>query len=160
ILVSDVVKDYSRTLMLQLGSKPPLGSIRQQFAVLEQRARREFRAERWRGALLLQRTADLRYQGQGYELNLPFTAGFIEQFHETYKQRYGYLRRDWQIELVSVRLRARMKSPRVPMGRSATGSKEAHSPEKRQVWLEGGRVPTTLYRREDLRAGRVLNGPA
>ena len=34
ILVSDVVKDYSRTLMLQLGTKPPLGTIRQHFAEL------------------------------------------------------------------------------------------------------------------------------
>src|SRR5208283_3051572 len=48
ILVSDVVKDYSRTL-LQRFDRLPKGKLRQEFRKLEAAAQKEFRAERWHG---------------------------------------------------------------------------------------------------------------
>jgi N-methylhydantoinase A len=160
ILVSDVVKDYSRTLILSLSARPPLGSIREQFAALERRARRDFYEERWPGALHMERSVDLRYRGQGYELNVPFTAGFVDEFHRSHEVRYGFSHREWEVELVAVRLRARVKSPRVPVRFVTNSGAAAAKPERRRVWMSTRAVQTGIYEREQLRAKRVLHGPA
>ena len=81
ILVSDVVKDYSRTLLWRFADRldqatrqaVPLAKLQKEFRKLEAAAQKEFRAERWRGALQYERSLDLRYRGQGYELNVPAT---------------------------------------------------------------------------------------
>src|SRR5258707_1074400 len=56
ILVSDIVRDYSRTVVLRIGAKVQLAPIREQFAALEQQAHRDFREERWRGNLHFERS--------------------------------------------------------------------------------------------------------
>ena len=73
ILASDIVKDYSRTVLLSLGSKAPIATHTQQLDVLEHRTRREFRDEGWSGKLHFERSVDLRYRGQGFELNVRFS---------------------------------------------------------------------------------------
>jgi len=83
ILVSNVVKDYSRTLLWRIADDPtqaagraaPQVRLEKEFRKLEAAAQKEFRAERWRGALHYERSLDLRYRGQGYELNLPARPG-------------------------------------------------------------------------------------
>ncbi len=72
ILASDIVKDYSRTVVLSLGAKARMASIRKQFEALEQRARREFKEEDWSGTIQFHRSVDLRYRGQGFEINVAF----------------------------------------------------------------------------------------
>ena len=65
ILVSDVVKDYSRTVVWTIGSKSSTAAIREQFATLEQRAKREFREEGWgrQTSLRAQRRSSLSRTG-------------------------------------------------------------------------------------------------
>jgi N-methylhydantoinase A len=47
--------------------------------------------------------ADLRYQGQSFELTVPLGPGLEERFHLAHEARYGYADRGRQIELVAVR---------------------------------------------------------
>src|SRR6202140_1652331 len=89
ILVSDVVKDYSRTLLWrfagrlrqEVGRALPQAKLEEEFRKLGAAAQKDFRAERWRGALHYERSLDLRYRGQGYELNVPATANVAALFH-------------------------------------------------------------------------------
>jgi len=160
ILVSDVVKDYSRTVALGLGAKPPLARIEQQFATLARRAERDFRDEHWQGKLHWERSADLRYRGQGFELNVPFTAKFVAEFHRLHGLRYGHQHPDWEVELVTLRLRAKMNSPRVPLPRYPRSGGNPPRGEKRKVWLDGKAVLAPIYQRELLGGARMLRGPA
>ena len=78
ILVSDVVKDYSRTVLWRVADKLPCDRLEKdrlerEFAALRRRAEKDFREEKWAGAIKYQLSVDVRYQGQGYELNVPFT---------------------------------------------------------------------------------------
>ena len=74
ILVSDVVKDYSRTVLWRVAEQAPNARrLEREFATLRRRAEKDFRAEKWKGAIRYQRSVDVRYQGQGYELNVPYT---------------------------------------------------------------------------------------
>src|SRR3954463_1750147 len=63
ILMSDVVRDYSRTVMASANSDS-LGEMESVFAELEAKAAAEFHSEGLTGASV--RSADLRYMGQGY----------------------------------------------------------------------------------------------
>lgn len=161
ILVSDVIKDYSRTVLLRIGSKLPLAAIDRHYNALEQQARREFRDEGWQGELRMQRSADIRYFGQGYEINVPFSRVSVREFHRQHQLRYGYNHPDLEVELITLRLRARLKSPYVrlqTLEKSKSGVRPT-SPEKRRVWFEGKPVLTGIYEREQL-SGDQFRGPA
>ncbi|HKT67824.1 MAG TPA: hydantoinase/oxoprolinase family protein, partial [Terriglobales bacterium] len=81
ILVSDIVKDYSRTVLWRAAGKLPEANLRRQFEAFEHEARAAFRAENWAGAPRFERSLDMRHRGQGYELNVPFTGNALAAFH-------------------------------------------------------------------------------
>ena len=74
ILVSDVVKDYSRTVLWRVAGKLPARATGSRILQLcKSKPRKIFDEEAWQGRVHYQRSVDIRYRGQGYELNLPFT---------------------------------------------------------------------------------------
>ena len=160
ILASDIIKDYSRTVMFRIDANRPATGLEAQFASLEERARRELREEGWSGKLHLQRSADVRYSGQGFELNVSFSRGFVLEFHHQHKLRYGYSHPDRQVELVTLRVRARMKSQRLPTPKASNQTKRTLPMERRASWFEGKHINTTVYERESVAIGKKLHGPA
>jgi N-methylhydantoinase A len=174
ILVSDVVKDYSRTLLWRLADGLPQAKLRKEFRKLEAAAHREFRAERWRGGLHYERSLDLRYRGQGYELNVPATDkgkdkdndNVIARFHREHQRRYGYHHAGREIELVTLRLRARLRTPQQSQPKSKvaqrqTGGKPRTAPAERvPAFFHDQAVMTPVFERGDLVPGRPMKGPA
>ena len=172
ILVSDVVKDYSRTLLWQLGDGLPQAKLQKEFRKLEAAAHQEFRAERWRGGLQYERSLDLRYRGQGYELNVPANDrdkdkdNVIARFHDEHQRRYGYHHAGREIELVTLRLRARLRTPQQSqldskVARPRTGGKPRTAPaERAPVFFHDQAVATPVFERGDLVPGRFMRGPA
>ena len=73
ILVSDVVKDYSRTVLWRAAGKLPHARLAHEFAALKKQSAEDYREEAWQGPARYHASVDIRYRGQGYELNLPFT---------------------------------------------------------------------------------------
>jgi N-methylhydantoinase A len=182
ILVSDVVKDYSRTLLWRfedrlharqagLQAVTP-AKLQREFRKLEAAAQKEFRAERWRGALQYERSLDLRYRGQGYELNVAagenVAARFVTaQFHDEHQRRYGYHHAGREIELVTLRLRARLRTPQSESQLEVAGRYTARKPSPRVTPVERASVffhdrtsTTPVFERGDLVAGRMMPGPA
>jgi N-methylhydantoinase A len=98
ILLADAVRDYSRTVMLAADA-----DLENVFAELEERGRSEFAAEQLAGFAL--RSLDLRYQGQGYELNVPSAPMFLTAFHDLHRLRYGFAKEEHEVEVVNVRVR-------------------------------------------------------
>ncbi len=159
ILVSDVVKDYSRTVMRSIGPQLSLAPIRKEFAALEQRAKKEFRYEGWEGKVHFERSADLRYRGQGFELNIAFSPNLVNDFHQEHHFRYGYSHPDREVELVTLRLRARIKG-RDESTVASKASGFARERQNRRVWYAGHRAATAFYERAGLRPGPKMTGPA
>ena len=119
------------------------------------------------------RQMDLRYFGQSYELTIstfkPFTEKVlrqtVENFHKKHMAIYGYAAKDEPVELVNVKLIAvgiveKPKLKEKPLHREKP-SKEAII-AKRKVFFEqdSDYIETSIYRRERLKAGNVINGPA
>jgi N-methylhydantoinase A len=181
ILVSDVVKDYSRTLLWRYADRlsqavpqavrPVVtrGNLQKEFRKLEAAAGKEFHEERWRGALHYERSLDLRYRGQGYELSvpiLPTTEDVTARFHDEHQRRYGYHHPGREIELVTLRLRVRLRTPQLE-GPRVTRQRTARKPsshlapvERATVFFRDKAVTTPVFERADLVLGRAMRGPA
>jgi N-methylhydantoinase A len=176
ILVSDVVKDYSHTLLwrfadrLRQADRPAVrqAKLQKEFRKLEVAAQKEFRAERWHGALQYERSLDLRYRGQGYELNVSVTGNIVAGFHDEHQRRYGYHHAGREIELVTVRLRARLRVPRPPQTqRKIARAQVARTPssrlspvERAPVFFHHRAMTTPVLERKSLVPGRAMRGPA
>jgi N-methylhydantoinase A len=171
ILVSDVVKDYSRTLLWRFADGLPHSKLQKEFRRLVASAQKEFRAERWRGTPQYERSLDLRYRGQGYELNVPAANDVNEdvtaRFHDEHQRRYGYHHAGREIELVTLRLRVRLKTPQLESHPKATRRQTARKKlprvapvERAPVFFHDKRVTTPVFERDDLVPGRPMRGPA
>lgn len=163
MLVSDVVKDYSQTVML--GEKEPgEATLDDLFAPLEARGREDLAGEGFRpDQVLLERTLDMRYQGQSYEILVPWGTDFTERFHALHEKTYGYCDRAKPVEIVNLRLRAvgRQERPEFPSrGRAGETVDPAARLGERQVIFDGRAVPTPILDRERLRPGNRFAGSA
>lgn len=107
MLMADVVKDYSRTIMRQADSlaKEELEAL---FAELEAQALEELASEGIRSDdVRHQRYLDMRYAGQSFEIIVPFGTDPVESFQSLHEKRYGHRNPDKGVEVVNVRLRSR-----------------------------------------------------
>jgi N-methylhydantoinase A len=167
ILLSDVVKDYSRTVLWRVAEKLPIEKQEREFAALGRRAEKDFRDEKWVGAIKYQFRVDVRYQGQGYELNVPFTRFLVRDFRREHQRRYGYSYPARAVELVTLRLRATIKShqTRAHVGtgapaRPGRAKPGRGSPNSAAVFFSGKKFTAAIYSRDTLPAGRKYSGPA
>ncbi len=163
ILVSDVVKDFSRTLLWRFSSRPRAVELEKEFRKLETAARKQFAEELWRGSPHYERSLDLRYRGQGYEINVPSAGDVAARFHDEHQRRYGYHHAGREIELVTLRLRARirMEKLRIKQGMGNAGRPSKALPvERAKAIFQGKSIVTAIYERGDLVPGESSRGPA
>ena len=161
ILLADTVRDYSRTVMLPSDAIAGISDI---FTELEQRGVAEFVEEGLNGIAM--RTVDVRYRKQGYELNVSYDtqhpANSIAAFHRLHQQRYGFCDTGRPVEIVNLRLRMIASGqPYSPPQREAVpGDGNAALYAVRDVYFDGRFIRTQLYRREQLKSGDNIRGPA
>jgi N-methylhydantoinase A len=162
ILVSDVVKDYSRTVLWRTLDQLPVKRLRKEFSTLRHEADKDFRSEGWPGPIRHRFSVDVRYRGQGYELNLPYTEGLLAAFGREHKRRYGYSYPAREIELITLRLRGTMKSPQASVGKAdvVRTNQGGFDPERATVVFDGRKIAATIYDRDSLQPGKKHSGPA
>jgi len=146
MLMADAARDYSAAV---LGTS----DLEDRFAVLERRARRES------PNATIERSADLRYLGQSYEINVPFTSAFAAgaaRFHREHAKLYGYSNPGRDVEVVAIRVRART---RLPKPKLKAGPSEAGRSVTRRVFVEGSWRSLKVWNREHL-GTTTRSGPA
>ncbi|MBO0911413.1 MAG: hydantoinase/oxoprolinase family protein [Acidobacteria bacterium] len=168
ILSADIVRDYSRTVMIPLdGSNRPdaARSLEVHFTDLEIEASAEFRREGLAGVCL--RSADLRYLGQGYEINVPAGGNLAgenlaAQFHDAHRKRYGHSNPAGRVEVVNVRVRMISSSAPIDFARRPAGAGDPSRArvKKKRVVFEDEWVETGVFDRNLLVPGDCLTGPA
>ena len=142
MLMADAVRDYSAGVLGRTDWEDC-------FARLERRAQRESP-----GASIL-RSADLRYRGQSYELNVPWPDS-PAHFHREHAKVYGYSNPQREVEIVTLRVRARTALPKPKLTAETRRTGRA---ETRRVWVDGAWKRLAVWRREQL--GNTLKpGPA
>jgi N-methylhydantoinase A len=167
ILQANVVKELSQTILLS--AEELLKELQRFRAVverLEEQAKRVLNAEGFaRDKMRFQHSLDMRYLGQAYELNIPVGTkdhDVIAAFHRAHEMRYGYHHENKKVEIVNVRCRATGITDRPPRHKLAPRSRTVPLlPEQTMELMFYDRTrKTTLYRRDNLRAGDVFSGPA
>jgi N-methylhydantoinase A len=155
ILLADTMREYSRTVMVPMGA--PLESS---FREMEAQGIEAFEAEGLKG--ISYRSADLRYKGQGYELNVPYGADMAEHFHALHQQRYGFASESRPLEVVNVRVRVVAPADRFEQVRQPLHEGDGHQAlvGARQVYFDGDSRETRIYDRSLLRCGDTFAGPA
>ena len=178
MLFADVVKDYSQTVLWQFEKSDGDGgslvkALNAGFDTLLTRAENEMKSEGFvPHQLKIDRSLDMRYEGQSYELNIPcFTEKhtpsteietLVAEFHTAHASRFGYARTDAPVEVVNLRLTATGETDKpaiqsVPL--ADADAAEAFTVQN-PVIFEGETLPTDFYRREALRPGNRIAGPA
>jgi N-methylhydantoinase A len=134
MLLADRVRDYAAGA---LGG----AAIEERYRELETRALAEM------PGASLERSADIRYLGQSYELNVPWDdAGAASAFHREHQRTYGYSNPERAIEIVTIRVRARIATPRPRI--QAPERAAASRPETRRVFVRGRWSRLPVFRRE------------
>ena len=118
--------------------------------------------------IVMTRTADMRYTGQGFEIEVPLPPGVLgsedlgrirEAFNSTYAGLFERAIDGASIEVISWRLSARL--PARTLGVAYTPSASPAKRGSRLIHFAGcGDCPATVYDRYALRPGETIRGPA
>jgi N-methylhydantoinase A len=172
LLIADPRFDLSRTQVTALDGAP-WDRVNALFDAMEAEGARRLRETGIEGEWRLRKSAEVRYAGQGHELDVPLPAGrlgpaslaAIQQAHaEVYAARYGYAEppgapleaTNWKLELGCAAPVPPFARP--PAGGGAAGARKGMRP----VYLPeaGGFVACPVYDRYRLGAGASMDGPA
>ena len=171
VAIADVVKDYSRTVMLR-GEDLDKARLEEEFHGMEQLARAELVEEGLPAdAMVPRRFLDVRYVGQSFELTVDcpsltgrgdLTRSIASEFYESHLQRFGYADRALPVEVVNLRLKLELAVDKPHLEPApAGGSDAAHAAVGNvEVVFAEGSMETTLYDRDRLQTGNRICGPA
>ena len=172
VLRSDVVRETSKSVLLAVPASGVGGDrfqrdLEASFLQIERAARSELRNQGFAGQIEIARSLDMRYLGQSYELNVPFTKRFREAFQKEHERAYGHAQPERALEVVSLRVRLTIRTGKSTTGALARGSfaaRRSHSMPRplavKPAGFETGIVPTKLYDRDLLPSGSEFSGPA
>jgi N-methylhydantoinase A len=158
MLVSPVTREASRTILASTedpGLDPTMEGV---FHELQAQGTREMLDEGADpDALLAERWVDARYRGQSFELRVP-AEGWVEAFHASHEERYGYRRPETPVEAVT--LRVVITAPALPIEAPLLPSASSPPPtEDTRVYHGGAMLDAVRVWRRDLAPGHVLQGP-
>ncbi len=161
MLQADAMRDFSRTLLVATEAAD-LGSLEREWEALEAKARGDELLAAGADRLVLARSLDMRYRGQGFEIRVPWGAEPAEEFHRLHARRYGYADPTRATEIVTLRLEARLpvqRPARAPSPLADAAADGARIAEQ-QMRFDGSRHRTPLFDRDRLASGARLHGPA
>jgi N-methylhydantoinase A len=171
LVCTDILHDYVRSSLAPLADPAPATASRI-FRELESQARADLLREGLHQPPIVERSLDLRYSGQGYELPVAVAngdisgddlAGAAARFHAEHKALHGHSAPDQPVEVMSYRLRVRVAVPKFEfMPVSNARPKAEPAPVKTvQIRLaDGASVSVPVYARDTLRSDHVMIGPA
>jgi N-methylhydantoinase A len=166
LLTAPVAVDLARTRMRDLTGAGSLGGAELEAGWRElERDAGDVLAGQGTEVAGSHRSADCRYRGQAFELEIPAPASdpavIAAAFHAAHRERYGYAQPEQVVELITLRIRAEgppsgFALPTVADGRGADAARAGD----RTLVIEGREAACPVYRRDALGAGDVLAGPA
>ena len=175
LLATDAVYEYVATTYQKV-SELDAKALKSRFDELEEQAATQLAEDEIpEDRRLVQRVADCRYLGQGYELRIDCPSGEIDDawvekvtsdFHDAHEREYSRRFEDSDIEIPNIRVRGigtmpDLETPAIEEG--GTSPEEGLRHEADAWFLVDGELaslPTRYYDRSALKAGNRVEGPA
>lgn len=170
VLLSDIRLDFSRTEMHRSGEVGLAADFARNFDRLEAEARAEIDADDALRTLpaRFERSCDVRYRGQAYEVNVPVTGGALSdrvlaaalaEFHHRHEQIYGFSNPRDTCEFVTFRLAVCIPLQR-PLAKHGPSEAKASGNERKVFLPDLGFTPVSVRDRHTLSPGDRIKGPA
>ncbi|MFC1824110.1 hydantoinase/oxoprolinase family protein [Thermodesulfobacteriota bacterium] len=172
LIIADIIHDYTQTFTRKTESIN-LNQLIRAYKHLEKVGNEDLAKD---GITLEDRifirSADMRYAGQVYALNVEFSEReinddvieqMIQQFHKQHKWIYGFNVEGEPVEIVNLRIRAIGRLEKFESRRSerlSSDDGEALKGERRVYFPEAGFTETPVYDRQRLMPGDKYTGPA
>ncbi len=171
VAIADIVKDYSRTVMLR-GEDVNRARLEEEFHGMEGLAREELRREGLpENDMAARRFLDARYVGQSFELTIDYPSDtgrtnlervISDRFYKAHLRRFGYADRKEPVEIVSLRMKLELEIDKPQIAVQPAGSPDPTPARigEAEVVFSSGAASTPLYDREKLESGAQIQGPA
>lgn len=168
-LIADIRNDFLETVYTDLDA-PGMTDLRQAFARLAQDAVRWITDEqRFIGPSRLQPSAEMRYRGQSFEIEVPLEQAWIDAgdvaaigtaFHAAHERLYGHADPAAPVQVIAVRMvvAGAVPPPHFPEQARETGTPAVLGHV--DIWLDGKAQKAPVYARDSLRHGHEFAGPA
>ena len=169
MLNTDIKYDFFRSYPVSL-DRLDLGELRSILEELATQGRDKLRDQGMPSdAVEIQYSADMRYLDQIYEVTVPlpepslpapeFVACLTDNFHSRYQELYSYNQQDQEVRLVTLRVAAVGKLPRIAQSDQRRDGDPAAPVGARRIYLgEWQDAPT--FAADALAAGTEISGPA
>lgn len=167
-LVADIRNDFIRTLYSDL-NRQLADKLATEAETLSQRARHWLTQEH--GAEMpfsLQFSADMRYRGQSFEIDVPLEQAWLAQadvnalhaaFDRQHQQMFGHCDADAPVQLINLRLVISSPTPKPALNRLPLASEPVNAVKQVQAWIDGAFHQVDVVLRNTLLAGHQFNGP-
>jgi N-methylhydantoinase A len=170
LLIADLKNEFTRTLLL----RPPFYDLARLSAVFDEL---HDKALAWLASedvppesQEIRLFGSLRYQNQGFELNVPWPGQGVDQasfeaaigaFHDLHRKLYTFDQRDAVVEVTGVRVEAigRLTKPVVPTFEAGAGPEQAQT-SSQEIYFDGEFLPCPVYDRARLTPAGKIAGPA
>ena len=173
LVVADIQHDYVRTYARKAPDIDP-AHLAATFREMEDTGLQQLAEEKIsQYTLEIIWSADLRYEGQSWELNTIIERSeqlneesirmITEDFHKLHMQVYSYAEPDEVVEFINLRVRVLGKNPTLSLPKEREGGDKAapQSKEIRRVYLEQvGWREIPVYERDRLPVGAKIAGPS
>jgi N-methylhydantoinase A len=171
LLMADFRHDYSRTFLARVRTLAP-AALSAVFRAMQEIAAAQMLAEGVaHSAIVFHRAADMRYEGQGYELSVPLPnreyaaaelVTLTDELGRIHRDGYGYAMPSEAAEIVTVRLTAIGLRPKPQFRSEPLGAADARPALKgeRRVYMDAAFHEIPVYERRLLRAGMQIAAPA
>jgi N-methylhydantoinase A len=167
-LVADVKNDFISTAYYPLIAAELL-RLKADFDRLAHRATAWIiEDQKFAGSYVLQPAADMRYQGQSFEIEVPLQMDWITSadreriaaaFHAEHDRLYGHSAPATPVQVVSLRMVVVGASPQPEFPSQPRRTKPPEVAKRIEVYLDGAWRSVPLYRRADLGHGHRLDSP-
>ncbi|AVS66247.1 5-oxoprolinase [Paracidovorax avenae] len=173
MLFSDLRYDYVRSVFRKLNDVS-FDEIEEAYRKMEDEGRAALEQSGVKAdGVVIERAADMRYVGQEHAVTVDLPLAFFEsrdrsaikrQFDELHKVRYGTSAPKEPADLVSLRVTVLGTMKKPPKHQVAQGSDKPEADALRTVkpvyFRAGGWADTPVFKRDLLRAGNSISGPA
>ncbi len=160
MLLANAVREYTKSILVEI-AESSISEAEKRFREMEDEAEENLMSmgiEKQR--IMVQRFAEMRYRGQGYEISVPYIPdpeALKARFEHAHERLYFHTQKS-PVEIVNLRLRAIGITEKPPI--PELKSKNDAEFKIKKIFFKGETLHAKFYKRAELGAGEKLQGPS